>query len=290
MVKEISDSSSLYNSVDNISDKDFLVLSSIIETRLVIKMPLAKKTMIQARLLKRLRALGLATYHDYCQLMSTQAGLEQELPNFLDLSTTNKTQFFREDAHFNFVVNTILPALVQGANRQIRVWSAGCSSGEEVYTLCMILNDFCSRPTSKGSDFSILGTDVSSRVLETALKAIYREDDMGPIPEAFRRKYLLRSKDRSQRQIRIAPELRTHVKFRKLNFLDDHYNVPGPFDFIFFRNVLIYFERQQQEQIVNRICRHLAPNGYLFVSHSETLQALNVPLTLAGKSIYLHNK
>ncbi len=270
------------------SDANFKRLSQVIDESLGIKMAPSKKTMIQSRLLRRLRVLGLSSYEAYCQYLLDGNGLQEEFPHFLDLATTNKTSFFRESGHFTFLANEGLPRIVerrQSGTRRVCAWSAGCSTGEEPYTLAMVIAEFLEVSTS-GWDFEVFGTDVSNKVLQQASHAMYEEKDIEPIPHELRRKYLLRSKDRQKGLIRIAPELRNRVKLEHLNFMAPEYRAPNKMDLIFCRNVLIYFERERQEQIVGKLCRHLCDKGLLFIGLSETLHGLNVPLRPAGRCIY----
>ena len=163
-------------------------------------------------------------------------------------------------------------------------WSAGCSSGEEPYTLAMVLDHFGGpRP---GFDFAILATDISTGVLEHARAGIYRSAQAAPVPGEFKKKYLLRSRDPSRQEVRIDPSLRRRVEFHRLNFMDRDYAIRDIFDFIFCRNVLIYFERATQEAVINRMCRSLAPGGYLFTGHSESLAGLDVPVQPVEAAIF----
>jgi chemotaxis protein methyltransferase CheR len=167
--------------------------------------------------------------------------------------------------------------------RPLMVWSAACSSGEEPYTLAMILDEFSSRV--KGFHYMVLGTDISTKVLDMAKLGIYQEERVIPIPMELRRKYLMRSKDRSKNIVRIVPELRAQVKLRRLNFMDGDFGMREKMDIIFCRNVLIYFDRATQEKVVNRLCNHLNHGGYLFTGHSETLSGMDLPLKIVGNTV-----
>jgi chemotaxis protein methyltransferase CheR len=206
----------------------------------------------------------------------------------IDLVTTNKTDFFREGEHFSYLEEQVLPEWVRRhpgeARRPIRVWSAGCSSGEEPYTLAMVLQNF--RELCPGFDYRILGTDISTSVLETARLAVYREERADTVPPEFRKKYLLRSKERSDRVVRIAPLLRSRVQFRFLNFMEDDFGIAELFDVIFCRNVIIYFDRSTQEAFLQRLSRHVAVGGHLFLGHSETLSGYDLPLKSVFPTVY----
>jgi len=201
--------------------------------------------------------------------------------------TTNKTDFFREPQHFDYLLNTAIPHLMHtsgaGLRRSLMLWSAACSSGEEPYTLAMVLEEFASRVS--GFSYLILATDISTRMVEAARRAIYPEERIAPVPMELRRKYLLRSRDPERQEVRIVPRLRERVKFRRLNFLDDDFGFREKMDIIFCRNVLIYFDKPTQHKVVDHLCRHLAPGGYLFTGHSETLSGMDLPLDQVANTV-----
>ena len=251
-------------------------------------MPDSKVSMIQSRLLRRVRSLGLASIDDYCEYLFSAPGAEAERGHFINAVTTNKTDFFREPQHFKYLTETALPRLEHSgcpiSEKRIAVWSAACSSGEEPYTLAMVLSEFgAGRP---GFDFRILATDVSTKVLQIAKEAMYSHEQIAPVPRDLRQKYLLQGRDKERRLTRVIPALRRTVSFHQLNFMDADYGVRDMFEVIFCRNVLIYFDRLTQEAVMNKLCRNLAPGGYLFISHSESLSGLDVPLVSLGSSCY----
>ncbi|MDR3460046.1 MAG: protein-glutamate O-methyltransferase CheR [Verrucomicrobiae bacterium] len=256
-----------------------------------IKMSDAKLPLLQSRLQRRLRVLGLNSLEEYQKHLFDPAKGDDERVHFFNAITTNKTDFFREPKHFEYLVQTALknlePSQIPGAAPapwHFRLWCAGCSSGEEPYTLTMVLSEFAGhRP---GFDFWLLATDISTRVLEHAQGGIYEEERIGPVAPALRSKYLLRSKDRTRAQVRIIPELRRKIAFRRLNFMDAQYGVTEMFEVIFFRNVMIYFDKPTQEKVIHKLCRNLVPGGYLFVGHSESLAGLDLPVACLGQAIY----
>jgi len=274
-----------------LSPRDFARMSKLIYDECGIKMPDVKKTMLEARLAKRLRGLGLHSFDDYCDYLFSREGMEQELVLMIDLVTTNKTDFFREPAHFDYMLQSVLPEWVGGgegvSGRKLKVWSAGCSTGEEPYTLAMILNEFAEE--HPGFDYRILATDICNGVLEKAIQAVYDEERIAPVPQHLKRKYLLRSKERTSGLVRIVPELREKVRFRRLNFMDNDFGIHETVDIIFCRNVVIYFDRPTQERLLNKFCAHLASDGYIFMGHSETLNGLDVPLVMVHPTIYRKN-
>lgn len=270
------------------SDKEFLELSAIVNTETGIKMPPAKKSMLLSRLLKRLRILELSTFAEYIEYLKTPKGQSEELYIFIDSVTTNKTDFLREPKHFDILTKKIIPDLANrlgaGFKRKFRIWSAPCSTGEEPYTMAMYLNEFASM--HKGFTFSILATDISTKVLKKAALAIYDHERIEVLDANMRRKYLLRGKGQYDDSVRIIPALRSQVYFKRVNFMDEQYDSEGPVDVIFCRNVLIYFERSIQEEVINRLCNCLVPGGYLFTGHSENLNGLSVPLVHMGSTVY----
>lgn len=272
------------------TEKDFGRLSEFIENELGIKMPPAKKVMLESRLQKRLRALGMGSFSQYCDYIFTENGIENELIHMIDVVTTNKTDFFRESQHFDFLVNTAVPDLIRnyggGIRKSLTIWSAGCSTGEEAYTIAMVLSEFAERYPGLAFDFQIIATDISTRVLSIAKRAVYNEETITPVPMGFRKKYILRSRDSSSMLVRIVPQLRTCVRFRRLNFMHDDFGFREPLDVIFCRNVMIYFDKPTQERLIRKFYEHLAPGGYLFIGHSETFNGIDVPFHKAGPTVY----
>ncbi len=272
-----------------ISDKDFSRFSQLIYDVCGIKMPPHKQSMLEARLRKRLRFLGLSSYEAYREYLFSQDGMVEELTSMIDVVTTNKTDFFREPRHFDFLIETALPAMIPltgaGIDRPLRLWSAGCSTGEEPYTLAMFLEEFVWG--NKRINYQIMGTDISTQVLEKAVLGIYHRDKIEPVPENFRKKYILKSRDKDAPQVRIIPEIRAKIKFKRLNFMDEKFNVEERQDIIFCRNVIIYFDRQTQERFLARLCSCLLPGGYLFMGHSETLSGMPLPLKQLAPAVYM---
>lgn len=270
------------------SEKDFLRCSRFIQEEYGIKMPPAKKTLLECRLRKRMRALGIESFGEYVEYAFCADHEHDELIHMIDVVTTNKTDFFRESAQFDLLSSVVLPALLQsrgaGIRRPLRAWSAGCSTGEEAYTIAMVLNEF--REVHSGFDFAILGTDVSTKVLEAAVRGVYKEERIAPVPEGLTRKYFMRSRDRDLSLVRVVPELRARTTYRRLNFMNATFRVRDPMDVIFCRNVMIYLEKPNQEKLVRTLCRHLLPDGYLFVGHSETLHGMSVPLDQVAPMVY----
>jgi chemotaxis protein methyltransferase CheR len=270
------------------SDDVFHRLSGFIKETFGIKLPLFKKTMLEGRLRKRMRALDITSFEQYCQYLFSPRGYDCELIHMINVVTTNKTDFFREPDHFDYLVHKVLPEMIDmqafGGRKKLGVWSAGCSTGEEPYTLAMVLANRAER--CPGLEFSVLATDISTAVLEKARKGIYREEDVRPVPMDLRKKYLLRCKNRENKLVRIAPELRALVKFQRLNFMEEKYRMGEDIKIIFCRNVIIYFDRPTQEKIIGRLSLHLCRGGYLFIGHSESLHGMDLPLTQTAATVY----
>ncbi len=272
-----------------LSKTNFEKLAHLITTELGIKMGAEKSSMVQSRLVRRVRELSLPSIDAYCERLFTSDLLYSERVHLYNAITTNKTDFFREPQHFQFLTQVALPDLrreghFESSNRRILAWSAPCSSGEEPYTLAMILSEYAE--SCPGIGFRILATDISTKVLSIAKEGVYTRQQAAPIPNNLKRKYLLQSKSKDRSVVRVIPEIRRSVSFHQLNFMDPSYGIQEMFSIIFCRNVLIYFDRPTQESVINKLCQNLRAGGYLFVSHSESLQGLNVPLISLGTSCF----
>ena len=258
------------------------MLSNYIYQNYGIKMPLAKKTLLQCRLQKRLRALNMESFEQYIDYVFSQEGLEKELQHMTDVVTTNKTDFFREPAHFEFLQQLDWHKFMGGdpVGKTVKAWSSACSSGEEPYTLAMVLQEL------KHVNYQILATDLSIDVLQKAATAVYASEKTAPVPFGLKQKYLLKHKDPKHPVHRVVPELRKKVQFKHMNLMDDYYDVQGKFDFIFCRNVLIYFDRKTQEKVVRKLCNNLREGGFLFIGHSESLNDLHLPLVQVKSTVF----
>lgn len=241
-------------------------LSDYIEKELGIRMPPVKHNLLQARLSKRLQYHNLKSFSDYYRFFITPQGQAEELRYFVDTITTNKTDFFREDDHYSYLVNSLLPKLHH--QKEIKIWSSACSTGEEPYTLSMLLDDYRTRH-QLNFDYKIYATDISVEVLEKAFLAEYTKANIEPIPLDFRKKYLLKHHANSQ-LFRIVPHIRSRVVFRRLNLLHP-FELKHEFDIIFCRNVLIYFDKDNQRKAILNQYPYLKQKGVLFISHAESL-------------------
>jgi chemotaxis protein methyltransferase CheR len=241
----------------------------------------SKKSMVSARLTKRLRQLGLNRFGDYYDLVIADRGGE-EFTRMLDLISTNKTDFFRESKHFDFLRDTVLPTLADV--KRVRIWSAACSSGEEPYTIAMTLMDGVQNPAQW--DFKILASDISTRALARAAEGVYDEERVSGVPPAVVRRHFLRGRGSQTGMIKVKPHLAAMIRFRRLNLMDERFPIKSPLDVIFCRNVMIYFDRPTQERLVNTLYRYLKPGGYLFIGHSESLQWAKHPFLSVGSTTY----
>jgi chemotaxis protein methyltransferase CheR len=266
------------------TDGEFSTLSAFVYEELGIKMPYPKKIMLQCRLQKRLAELNLRSFSEYLEFVFNEQDNGDEMIKMIDLVTTNKTDFFREPSHFDFLVEAVLPEIQSEGQKHIKLWSAGCSSGEEPYTIAILLNEFI-RENPKLS-FEILGTDISVRILQKAIKAIYHNDRIEQIPYDLKKKYFLKSKDKNEKNVRLVQEIRSKVTFQRLNFMDSSYAVDNYFDIVFCRNVLIYFDHKTQEQVINKLAAKIRKNGYLFLGHSESITNMSLPLKQVRPTIY----
>jgi len=265
---------------------DFNKLSNFIYNESGIKMPPVKRIMLQSRLQKRLKDLKMTTFKEYCSYVFSKEGLNNEIIHMLDVVSTNKTDFFREPVHFDFLASNVLPEFVKSSRpiKNLKVWSAGCSSGEEPYTIAMVLFEFLEK--NPGFDFSILGTDISTQILQKAIDGIYKAERVEGIPLELKRRYMLRSKDHENPTVKMNAALRNKVRFERLNFMDSSYNVYDSFDVVFCRNVLIYFDRETQEKVISKLCTKIILGGYFFLGHSESIMNMDVPLRQIKPTIF----
>jgi len=269
-----------------ISDRDFARLCKLIYDKVGIALGSGKRTMLEGRIRHRLKELSISSYCGYCDYLFTDRGLDEELVHLIDVVTTNKTDFFREPGHFEFLASRALPEITASLDgrRPALVWSAGCSTGEEPYTLAIVLSEYAR--THPDFAFRILATDVSTAVLKKAGLGIYPGETVRPVPSALRIRYFMRSREPGNERVRVVPELRAIVEFRRLNFLDSDYGVKARADAIFCRNVIIYFDRPTKQRILKKLADHLGPGGFLFLGHAESLLDHDLPLVPVAPSLY----
>ncbi len=251
-----------------LSDKQFRKISQLIYDMCGIKLSPGKEGLVKSRLSKRLRALGMCDFDSYLEHVGKDCS-GKELITLIDSLTTNKTGFFREEQHFEFLRSQILPPF-RADGRRMRIWSAGCSSGEEPYSIAILLRE--EWPAVETFDVRILATDISTRVLELATRAVYEEEAVKEINRPIFKKYFTCVRESPTRAYHVNDSVRQMVRLARLNLMDP-WPMKGPFHAIFCRNVMIYFDKQTQLELVRRFWEMLAPGGYLLVGHSESLTA-----------------
>jgi chemotaxis protein methyltransferase CheR len=266
----------------NTESSDYDLIISLVHERSRIRLHDGKHALIRARLGKRMRALGFGTFQEYCQYLRDGSD-EQERTRVVDALTTNFTSFLREQDHFDFLVQKALPTVLSSRPGPFRIWSAACATGEEPYTLAFYLAEWF--PPTAGWDWQILATDISTRALETAVAGIYPESRLAGVPMEWQRRYFQIGRGDWAGQYRIKRTISQRVEFRCLNLLD-YPPFTQSFEVIFCRNVMIYFDRSTQSQLVQRLTQHLLPGGFLFTGHSESLNGLTSNLRCLRPSIY----
>jgi|JFJP01.1.fsa_nt_gi chemotaxis protein methyltransferase CheR len=269
------------------TDAEFATLSSFIFQEFGIKMPLQKKLLLQGRLRSRLNARKIDSFTEYINFLFSSEGKQIELVNMIDVVTTNKTDFFREPEHFDFLYENILTEKlpIKKHSEVYKVWSAGCSTGEEPYTIAIILSEF--KALHPDFDFHIYATDISTRVLQFASQAVYPESKAAVIPLSMKKNYLLKHKDAEKKDVRIVPSIRSKITFERHNLMEIEKFRHSEFDLIFCRNTLIYFDRKTQIQVLGNLCNKLKKSGYLIIGHSESILDNNIlPLQRIKPTIY----
>ncbi|MFZ6848684.1 CheR family methyltransferase [Undibacterium sp. RuRC25W] len=263
--------------VASLKKNEFEWISRFLYERTGISLSDGKQAMVMGRLDKRLRKRGLNNYSDYFNLLG-KPGYEDETTVAIDLLTTNETYFFREPKHFEFLKTVVYPQ--HDKQHKFRIWSAASSSGEEAYTIAMTLAEYF-----REDGWEILGTDISTQVLERAVRALYPMAAAEKIPTSLLKKYCLKGRDEFEDFFLIDQVLRSKVRFQSLNLIEPLPEI-GVLDVIFLRNVMIYFDLETKRKLVQRMIEKLRPGGYFFISHSETLNGLNSSLKMVSPSIY----
>jgi chemotaxis protein methyltransferase CheR len=264
-----------------ITSKEFDHFRTLIYDESGISLGQQKQSLLESRLSKRLRELGLRTFSEYYDKV-TGDPTQEEFTRMLDLISTNKTDFFRESKHFDFLREVILPELMP--EKRIRIWSSACSTGEEPYTIAITLFEAVQNP--REWDFKILASDLSTRVLAKAASGVYDEERFQSMSPDMLSRHFLRGRGDSMGRFKVKPHLASMIRFRRLNLMDDDFPIRKPLDLIFCRNVMIYFDRPTQETLVNKFHRYLKPGGYLFIGHSESLQWVSHPFMSLAPTIY----
>lgn len=268
----------------HLGDEDFTFVTRLLYERFGIRMGEQKRTLIAGRLSKRVRELGLPGFSEYFGVLrGDKSGAE--LSVLMNLLTTNHSYFYRESEHFDFIVKEILPTFRTGAppsRRELRLWSAGCAAGEEVYTTAMVVRNALGEGLS-GFDVGILATDISLQALEAAKAAVYPEARVRELPAQLRSRYL---EDVGGGLYAVSPEIRSMVLFKRLNLMRGDFPFRGRFDVVFCRNVMIYFDVDSRRRLVAALHEVMKPGGYLFIGHSESIQKEDSPFEYVKPAIY----
>ncbi|MEW6542931.1 MAG: protein-glutamate O-methyltransferase CheR [Nitrospirota bacterium] len=263
-----------------ITDEEFERFRSLVYRESGINLSQSKRSLLVSRLSKRLRALGIETFQAYYEHVLEDRG--GEFTQMLDCVATNKTDFFREPVHLEFLRDRILPALETA--KRVRIWSSACSSGEEPYSIAITLCDGIAAPLRW--DCKILASDLSTRVLAQAASGIYEAERVRELPPGTIRRHFLKGRGAHAGTVKVKPHLSDLVRFRRINLMDDHYPIKSQLDVIFCRNVMIYFDRATQQRLAAKFHRYLRPGGYLFIGHSESLQWVEHPFRPVAPTIY----
>lgn len=265
------------------SDKEFSIIRNLVKEHTGINLSDAKRELVYGRIARRLRALKLNNFGQYCALL--RDGNAEEFEQFTNAITTNLTSFFREPHHFEHLASRALPEIMEKnrASRRLRIWSAGCSTGEEVYSIAITLRETI--PQIEQWNVRILATDLDSNVLAKAQSGIYDRERITGLPKQRLRRWFLAGRGDNEGKVKVAPELQSLIQFKQLNLMQN-WPMRGPFDVIFCRNVVIYFDKETQRVLFDRFAQMLDNENHLFVGHSENLLKVSNRFHLLGQTIY----
>jgi chemotaxis protein methyltransferase CheR len=260
------------------SEADFKFLATLANSKTGIVLAEQKRDMVYGRLARRLRALGLDNFSDYCALLDSPAGGE-EIENLINAVTTNLTSFFREPHHFEHLKKEVLPPLVQSGNKKLRLWSSASSSGMEPYSMAMTVR--AAIPDIDRWNAKILATDIDSNMVATGAQGEYQAHDVKSVPDAYH--HGIRPLGRNR--VQMGEELQRMINFKQLNLLEA-WPMQGQFDAVFCRNVVIYFDKPTKQKLFERIAEQMKPDGWLYIGHSENLHGISDRFELVGRTIY----
>lgn len=266
-----------------LTSTDFNILSRYIHENYGILLSVKKHTLLESRLQKRLRQLKITSFQDYIELLVSDKKDNQEVINMIDLISTNKTSFFRENHHFIFLEQYLINKFKK---KKIRIWSAACSSGEEAYSIAITINRFNEDANNK-IQYNVLGTDISTSMLKKANRAIYSDKDISEIPLTIRNGYFLKSKNKEKRLVKLEKRIRDRVNFQRHNLISKDFPYSEPFDVIFCRNALIYFDKATQIAVLKNLYNSLDNGGVLFLGHSESIIGIDVPFKKLAHTTYM---
>lgn len=264
----------------HLTEKHYKFVQKLVAEKTGISLSDAKRDMVYGRLTRRLRALSLDNFDDYFEILKSDD--EHELIEFTNAITTNLTAFFRENHHFEFLANTVLPHLMKTKrDRRIRIWSAGCSSGEEPYSIAMVINEV----VPEDWDVRILATDLDSHMVDRASKGVYPLERVEGIDKSRLRKWVRRGKGENSHMVKMSRDLQDIITFKQLNLMHD-WPMKGKFDIVFCRNVVIYFNKETQKELFSRYADRMTDDSHLFIGHSESLYKVSDRFKLLGQTIY----
>ncbi len=269
-----------------LTDDEFEQISTLVYDHCGINLHDGKKELVRSRLAKILRQKRFRSFSQYMDYVTCDS-TGQAFSELIDSLSTNLTSFFRESIHFEFLAGTFLPELIARKQRsnqlRLRGWSAGCSSGEEPYSIAITLLE--ALPERSRWDVKLLATDISTRILKRAQEGLYEQERIDPVPPALKSRYLIRRTQKTGKRYEVAPALRQMIVFKYLNLMEN-WPFRGPFDFIFCRNVMIYFDKPTQQRLIDRFWQTLAPGGILFTGHSESLTGIRHHFRYIQPTIY----
>lgn len=280
-----------YNETVNIYNQqltldEFKKVQLFMLENLGIKLSPIKIVMVTSRLIKRLKKTGITNFKDYLDYaMSPEGKKTGEFECMIDELTTHKTEFFREPEHFNLLMDQVLLKYKTESFNPFKIWSAGCSTGEEAYTMAIVLNEY--KLVNPGFDFNIYATDISNSSVMKAVRAIYNKETISAIDQNLIKKYFLVSKDSKENKVRVVKNLREKIHFSILNMVDDYFFQNETLDVIFCRNTLIYFDDISKRKVVNKLIEKIKPGGFLFVGLSETITQYSKAISQVSPSVYV---
>lgn len=267
-----------------ITDREFDLIRRLVYDESGINLTDNKKQLVIGRLGKRLRALGLKTFKEYYSYLKDVGG-EQEVTTLLDCISTNKTDFFREPGHFDFLRRELIPWFLKSGNgKKLRIWSAACSTGEEPYSIAITLHEYI--PEIESYDVKMLASDISTKVLDAADRGVYESERLKPVPYDVMQRHFLMGSGNNTGRFKVKRHLREMIVYRRINLMEASYPIRTRFDVIFFRNAMIYFDKPTQTEVIGKLSRYLKDGGYLFLGHSETLQGTDCSLRYIRPNVY----
>jgi len=270
-----------------LTPQSYTFLANLVYERSRIRLGPDRQPLVTGRLAQRLRSLGIGSFEEYCGLLESPSGIE-EIGALIDLISTNHTQFFREAAHYEILARHVLPGLAKRRGRDwrpLQIWSAAASSGEEAYSLAIVLAEYCR--TQPAFSWQVHASDISQRMLDRCRAGIYEADKVKLPDDGLLHRYFQRGFGHREGCYRIKPELRQHVLVEHINLFQPTYPLPGEQDVIFCRNVMIYFDPESRQELIDRLTGMLAPGGCLFVGHAESLLGMRHKLRAAWPSVYV---